>query len=148
MDPCGFITSEHDIVESGFVVRRAWSNRAASRGHDPCVPGPTERPYLALVPQQPTVRLAQDGERVTITLVAAADRPVPTWSVSAVDLTGSQEQEQYVEVTLGTSTVAPGETTTLTITRRKQHPKHLGIVGLVSTLDTSSYLWPVAVVMR
>jgi hypothetical protein len=148
MDPCGFITSETDIVESGFVVRRAWSNRAASQGHDPCVPGPTERPYLALVPQQPTVRLAQAGESVTITLAAVADRPVPPWAVSAIDLTGSQEHEQYVEVALGTSTVAPGDTTTLTVTRRKQHPKHVGIVGLVSTLETYSYLWPVAVVMR
>jgi hypothetical protein len=28
--------------------------------------------------------------------VAAADRPVPAWTVSAFDLTGSQEHEQYV----------------------------------------------------
>ena len=148
MDPCGLITSQTDVVEGTFVVRRAWSNRAASRGHDPCVPAPAERPYVGLVPQQATVRLLNDGDSVTISLEAAADQPVAGWAVSAVDLTGSQEHEQYVEVALDKSVVTPGETATVRITRRKAHPKHLSVVGIVSTIGADSYLWPVAVVTR
>lgn len=148
MDPCGAITTRTETVAAGFVVRRAWSNRAASRGHDPCVPGEDDRPYVALVPQQPTVRLSSDGESVTLVLVAAADRPVPRWGVSAVDLTGAQEPVPSIEIALDRSVVAPGDTATLRITRRTGRPKALSFVGIVSTLGTDSFLWPVAVVMR
>lgn len=149
VDPCGIITRDtHRTMESGFMVQRAWSNRAAALGHDPCVPSSPERPYVALVPQQPTVRLAKEGDSVTIPLDAEADRPVSAWMVSAIDLTGTHEQEQYVEVTLDKSTVTAGHRATLTITVRKRHPKELCIVGLLSTLGDSAHLWPLAVVMR
>jgi uncharacterized protein YfaS (alpha-2-macroglobulin family) len=68
--------------------------------------------------------------------------------VSAVDLTGAQEHTRYVDVALDKTEVAPGETATLTVTRRKAHPKGLSVVGLVSTIDSNSYLWPVAVITR
>ncbi len=54
----------------------------------------------------------------------------------------------YVEVALDRSVVAPGETATLRITRRAAQPKALSFVGIVSTVGTDSFLWPVAVVMR
>ncbi len=150
VDPCGIITANahRAVVESGFAVQRAWSNRAASLGRDPCVPSPAERPYLALVPRQPTVRLAKAGDRIAIALEAVADRPVPAWTVSAVDLTGTQEGERYVDVTLDTATVTAGQKATLTIAVRRRHPRELCIVGLVSTLGDSAHLWPLAVVMR
>ena len=44
--------------------------------------------------------------------------------------------------------MAPGDTVTLTLTRRMAHPKGLSVVGLVSTIDSNSYLWPVAVISR
>lgn len=148
VDPCGLLTrGSHQALESSFVVQRAWSNRAASLGHDPCVPASTERPYLALVPQEPTVRVKKEGDSVMITLTAAADRPVPPWTVSVVDLIGLQERDQYVEASIDKTLVTPGDTARLTLTLRKRHPKHLCIVGLVSMMDADSYLWPVAVVM-
>lgn len=148
MDPCGFITLKPEVVESGFVVRRSWSNRAATQGHDPCVPTDTEKPYFALVPRRSTVRLANIGDSVKVTLDAAASRPVPEWTVSTFDLTGTQEHDQYVKVSLDRSAVASGQTATLTITLHKRHPKSLGVVGIVSTMGDYTYIWPVAVGMR
>jgi hypothetical protein len=150
VDPCGIITgnTHRAVVESGFAVQRAWSNRAASLGGDPCVPSPAERPYLALVPRQPTVRLAREGASIAIPVEAVADRPVPAWTVSAVDLTGTQEGQRYVDVALDTATVTAGQKATLTITVRKRPPGGLVIVGLVSTLGDAALLWPLAVVMR
>jgi len=148
MDPCGVITRQTETVEAGFVVRRAWSNGAASQGHDPCVPADDDRPYVALVPQQPAVRLVNEGDSATLVLVAAADRPVAQWAVSAVDLTGAQEHVPSVEVALDRSVVAPGDTATLRITRRAAQPKARAFVGIVSTRGADSFLWPVAVVMR
>jgi hypothetical protein len=148
MDPCGIIAREKETVESGFVVRRAWSNRAAAQGHDPCVPTATDRPYLALVPRLPTVRVTKEGDRVTISMDAAASQPVGEWAVSAFDLTGAQEREQYVDVTLDKTTVTAGQTATLTIILRKQPPRGLSVVGIVSTMGDESYLWPLTVVVR
>jgi hypothetical protein len=148
MDPCGFITSKPEVVESGFVVRRSWSNHAAAQGHEPCVPADGEYPYFALVPRQPTVRLANIGDSVKVTLDAAASRSIPEWAVSTFDLTGTQDHEKYVEVSLDKSTVGPGNTATLTITLRKRHSKRLGVVAVISKMGDYAYVWPVAVVMR
>jgi hypothetical protein len=98
------------------------------------------------VPRLPTVRLAKEGDRVRIDMDAAASQPVGEWAVSAFDLTGAQEREQYVDVALGKSTVTAGQTATLTITLRKPHPLRLSVVGIVSTRGDDSYVWPVAVV--
>lgn len=138
----------HRTVESGFVVQRAWSNRAASLGREPCVPARAGRPYIALVPRQPAVRVTQEDGSATITLDAAADRPVPAWAVSAFDMTGYQDREQCVEVSLDRTKVAAGQTANLTITVRKRNARRLCVVGIVSTLGVHSHTWPVAVVMR
>lgn len=139
--------NNHRTLESGFVVQRAWSNRAASLGRDPCVPSRAGA-YVALVPRQPVVRLANKGDSATITLDAAADRPVPAWAVSALDLTGRQDGEGCVEVSLDKYVVAAGQTAKLTVTLRKRSARRLCVVGIVSRLGDQSYLWPVAVVTR
>jgi len=68
--------------------------------------------------------------------------------VSAFDLTGAREREQYVDVTLDKTIVTAGQTARLTITLRKHHPRNLSVVAIVSTLGDDSYLWPLAVVAR
>ena len=148
MDPCGFITSRTNVIVDGFAVRRAWSNRAALQGGDPCVPARTKNPYVAVVPEQPTIRLLRDGESVTVGLEALANRPLAKWRVSAIDLTGLQDNQHYVDVAIDKSEVAPGDTATLQITRRKAHAHRLSVIGILSTTDTDTYLWPLAVVMR
>ena len=141
-------TTDQDRCAAGFVVRRAWSNETAKRGTDPCVPHATGRPFVALVPREPVVRLTRDGDSVVIGLDAAADRLVPSWSVSAIDLTGTQEARRYVEVTLDRTVVAPGESATLRITRLAAHRTHQTVVGVVSTVGGHRSLWPIAVSMR
>jgi hypothetical protein len=149
VDPRGLITRDrHWISEGGFTVQRAWSNRAAAQGNDPCVPTISDTAYVALVPRQPTVRLPNVGESLQVIVQAASDRPVAAWEVSAIDMWGSRDQQQYVEVALDRSRVTAGETATVTITLRKRPPQEICLIGLVSTLGETSYVWPVAVVCR
>jgi hypothetical protein len=139
---------DHRAFETGFVVQRAWSNRQASVGKNPCVPARADRPYLALVPKTPTVRLAKVGDSVTIDLEAAADRDVPRWAVSTLDLTGYQQHASYVEATLDKHTVATGEAAKLTLVAKAIPAKQTAVVGVISTLGTISHLWPVGISMR
>lgn len=149
VDPCGLITMDkHRTLASGFVVQRAWSNRQASLGRDPCVPTGGRGAYIALIPRQPVVRLTREGESATITLDSAADQPVGAWRVSAFDLTGRHDREPCVEVSLDRTNIAAGQTANLTITIRKQNARRLCVVGLVSTLGDHSSTWPVAVITR
>jgi hypothetical protein len=149
VDPCGLITMDnHWTFDSGFTVQRAWSNRAASVGHDPCVPVRDNKPYVALVPMQPAVRLAKEGESATIALEATADRPVPAWSISAFDLLGYQDHDHYIDAAIDKTTIAAGQTATLTVTLRKKNSKEMAIVGLVSSLGVQSHMWPLAVITR
>jgi hypothetical protein len=149
VDPCGLITMDrHWTTENGFVVHRAWSNRAAALAHDPCVPSRADLPYVMLVPREPAVRLAREGETVSIELDASAAGVPKTWAISAFDLSGYQDDAQYVELGLAKSTIKSGESVTLTITSRKANPAQREIVALVSTLGVQSYMWPLLVMMR
>jgi hypothetical protein len=148
VDPCGLITMDgHWTFADGFVVQRAWSNRAASLGRDPCVPTRAGRPFVALVPREPVVRLTEEGRTATVALDAAADREVPAWAASAFDLTGYQDRKRYVDLSLAPATIAAGETAQLTITLRGRNARKRSEVGIVSTLGVHSYLWPLTVIM-
>jgi hypothetical protein len=149
VDPCGLLNFDrHRARESGFSVQRAWSNRAAEKGTDPCVPSAPDRAYVALIPRQPTVRLATPGATASIVLDAASDRAVPGWTISAVDLTGAQEGRRYVDARLDRLHVASGDIAVLTLRVVALHPRHMSIVGLVSRRGSESYVWPLAVSMR
>lgn len=148
-DPCGLLRRDGPwpIVE-GFAVHRAWSNRAASVGTDPCVPAPADRTYLALVPRAATVRLTEPGTTATVVVEGAGDHPTAPWSISAVDLTGRQEGRAYLDVALDRQTIATGAPATLTLTLRRPRPSGPIVVALISTAAGHSHLWPLAVVTR
>lgn len=149
VDPCGIVTRDrHRTTEAGFTFQRAWSNRDAALGRNPCVPAPPDAPYFVLVPKAPAVRLAKEGDRATLVVEAAADRSLPPWSASVVDVTGERDGEHYVDVAIDRATITAGETATVTITLRKPHPRQLSLVGLVSTSGADAHVWPVPVVMR
>lgn len=149
VDPCGLVTMDgHRTTESGFVVHRAWSNRAAALAHDPCVPAPPDRQYVMLVPREPAVRLARVGDTVTVDLDASTAGPAKTWAISAFDLGGYQDHQQYVELALDRATVTAGQHVKLSIKARKKHPTQREIVAVVSTLGAHSYIWPLLVMMR
>jgi len=149
VDPCGLITMDgHWTTESGFVVHRAWSNREAGLAHDPCVPSRPDRPFVMLVPREPAVRLAREGETVTVVFDASTAAATKTWAISAFDLSGSQDHERYVELTLDQATVRAGQSVTLSIHTLKMNPAQREIVAVVSTLGVRSYMWPLLVMMR
>lgn len=149
VDPCGLVTMDgHWTTESGFVVHRAWSNRAASLAQDPCVPSRTNAPYAMLVPREPAVRLPKEGDSVTVDLDASAASLTTAWAVSAFDLSGHQDGARYVDLSLDKHTVSAGETVKLTIKSIKKNPKHREIVGVVSTVGVHSHMWPLLVMMR
>jgi hypothetical protein len=147
MDPCGLITRDREVFADGFVVRRAWSNAAAALGHDPCVPAASDRPYVALMPERQAVRLINRGDSITVKLEAASDRPIEKWAVKAIDVTGWQQRDQFVDLALDRSEVAPGDSAALRITLRKVPSTRL-VVGIESIVDSQSYLWPLEVVTR
>ncbi len=72
---------------------------------------------------------------------------MPTWAVSAFDLTGHQDGNRHVDLSLDRATVAAGETANLTVTRRSRNPRKQAIVGIVSSVGVHSYMWPLAVTM-
>jgi hypothetical protein len=149
VDPCGLVTMDgHWTTDNGFVVHRAWSNREAALAHDPCVPSRPDRPYVMLVPREPAVRLPREGETATIDFDASTAGPPLRWAVSAFDLSGYQDHEQYVELTLDKATIATGESVKLSIRSRKRNPKERGIIAVVSTLGVHSHMWPLLVMMR
>jgi len=149
VDPCGLTMMDtHWTTESGFVVHRAWSNREAWRAHDPCVPSRPEIPYVMLVPRAGGLRVAKEGDSASLSLDATSDRPISQWAVSAMDLSGYQDHEQYLEVTLDKSTVAPGDSVGLTVTFKKRHPLRRALVAVVSTVGVHSRMWPLYVTMR
>lgn len=147
VDPCGLVTmNDHLTNEGGFILQRVWSNDAAAKGHDPCVPSRPEHTYAMLVPREPGVRIAREGESAEVELDATCAAPVGSWTVSAFDVTGQQDGERYVEATLGRSTVTAGDSTILTVRLKKASPHHKVIVGLVSTVGVRSNMWPLLVV--
>lgn len=149
VDPCGLLTMDrHRANEGGFVVQRAWSNRAARGGHDPCVPSLSASPYLALVPHTPIVHLTFEGATAKIKLQAASDRAVRDWAVSAVDFTGKQEGRRYVHAKLDRTRVEAGDVAVLIMRAVKLHPRRISIVGAVSRLGAHSHMWPIVVSMR
>ncbi len=148
VDPCGMITmNHHRMVESGFIVQRAWSNSAASRGHDPCSPADGATPFLALVPSQSAIRVTRSDPSKTISVTAAADRGAPTWNVTAIDMEAHAGKAPCFDVTLDRAQISSGETANLTITLHDQNAHKRCVVGLVSTIQDKTYLWPLIVVV-
>ncbi|HJS73558.1 MAG TPA: hypothetical protein VJ921_04680, partial [Vicinamibacteria bacterium] len=96
----------------------------------------------------PAVRLSTEGATATLVLDAASDGSVSSWSVTAIDLTGEQEGERYVEAQLDKSQVTVGDVVVLTLRAVRLHPRERTIVGLLSHVGAHTHLWPIAVHMR
>ena len=149
VDICGLLTrTARAMREQGFRLQRAYSNRAAAAGHDPCVPAPGDEPYLALIPAVPILRLAKPGQRATIPLTGASDRPTPGWRVAAIDLDAAHGLPDCVEASLNKAHVTEGAVVSLTVILRRRSPRDLCVVGLVSRLGKAENLWPLAVSTR
>lgn len=146
VDPCGLVTmDDHTVFEAGFPLHRAWSNRAAAEGRDPCVPARVDRPYALLVPRADAVRLKSVGDTTTIVVDGSSAQVTGPWTISAFDLTGAHDNESYVEVSFDRANVKRGESATLRVTSKKAAPGHRSVVGLVSTVGVATSMWPLLV---
>jgi hypothetical protein len=149
VDPCGLLTMDsHRAHAAGFLVQRAWSNAAAARGADPCVPAPSGRPYVALVPRQAVVRLAEPGTSASIVLDAVADGVVPAWRVSTRNLSADDDAEPFLDIGIDRTEVRRGEQVTLTVRRLGVPARPMAVIGLVSHQGGRRSLWPLAVSLR
>jgi hypothetical protein len=149
VDVCTLLNlDQHRTVESGFRLQRAWSNRQAARGGDPCSPSVPGRPYAALLPRTPAVRLSTEGAAATLLLDAASDGTLSSWGVSAIDLTGQRDGESDVEARLDKAQVSHGDVVVLTLRVLRLHPHQRTIVGLLSHVGAHTHLWPIAVNLR
>jgi hypothetical protein len=148
VDPCGVITRDtHWTVERGFAVQRAWSNRAAAGGHDPCVPSDRGRPFVAMVPRAPVVRIPAAGATVTVPLDAVADCPIEAWAVSTIVL-GRHVDPSFLEAHLDRGQVRPGHAAALTLRLVRMPAATMAVVGVVSTVGSRSHVWPLVVSLR
>jgi len=67
---------------------------------------------------------------------------------SAFDLSGYQDRNPYVELTLDKATITAGESAKFSIKACKMNSAQRAIVAIVSTLGVDSHMWPLLVVMR
>lgn len=141
MDPCGLVAAAEEPRVQGFVVRRAWSNRAAAAGRDPCVPARRDRPYLALLPGTPGVRLSRAGGTVTVPVTAAADRPAPAWTIGVRAARGAS----CVRAAFDRADVRPGDVAMLSLAPMPDAPSGRCVVLLTSRVGDHETRWPLVV---
>lgn len=99
-DMCEF-NDDANVVPPGssYMIQRSWSNAAAARGDDPCVPSVTTTPYLNTFPALSSITASgiaagfvtqglsvRIGQTRTIALTLSSAAPTDkTWTVKAYD---------------------------------------------------------------
>ncbi len=106
-DLCALPANASKLAELGVVVQRTWSNRAASAGHDPCVPAVNKIGYGAFVelPDQykdssgtfPSLKMAV-GEERTVDVRLFADA-TGTFTVYALDMASLDGKKSELKLT-------------------------------------------------
>jgi hypothetical protein len=160
---CGSITVPATATLAGYAhaVDLAWSNAAAMAGHDPCVPSAAGTAYFNSAPVvKDTVAFTYGttpimtkgvhiaaGQSVTIDVDLFSDAPTSgAWTVSAKDsaqLGGTGQGA--LTFTWDKSSGQNGDVLHLTIAVAAQ-PKNAGqSFAVISTLGTTTHLWPVVV---
>ena len=151
-----FADSYFTPPDLGFRIQRAWSNRAMSGFHDPCVPA-ASGPYFASVPRfDEDLAIDFDGRRViakgialrvgeskTVDVELLSDAPTEgAWEVAASDA--------FPKLPAGTPSVAlefdrtrgvNGEKVHLTITATSTNPSGGTVVDVTSSLGGVRRHW-------
>jgi hypothetical protein len=79
----GDMCQETKWNDGTFTYQRIWSNAAAMRGVDPCVPAYQNIPYVNVVGPQGWTMVSAGGV-VQLALTGYSDRPAPDWFVYSV----------------------------------------------------------------
>ena len=144
------------LPELPYVVQRSWSNKAASAGHDPCVPSPVGQAYFNSVPVLPdqltlggggqTLKVKgvkiPVGEQRTIDVDLYSDAPTSgPWTVEALDISAIQGGSPSLDFSWDRTTGVNGEKLHLTITPLKANQYKAEIFFVRSVLDGQEALW-------
>jgi hypothetical protein len=149
--------------ELGFLVQRHWSNKASLAGNYPCIPQKTES-YVQAIANATDDALVPDFEDQTKMIKTKAIRVAPGQSKSVeVQIYADQNVKQTIPLQVltydqlygtsqpsgftlkvGSSHVAIGSTTTLTVTAPKDVTYDIAI--LAAYVDANNvHMWPVVV---
>jgi hypothetical protein len=146
-DMCEF-NSDANLVPPGstYMIQRSWSNAAAARGDNPCVPVVTTSPYLNSFPALNTITDAAlapgfktqglklaIGQRGTVSLKLSSAAPTDkTWSVQVYDydeITGAAQPG--LSLSLDKSSGRNGDVLQLTIVPQRANQQLSGEAFLV-----------------
>jgi hypothetical protein len=134
------------VTEAGFTLSRAWSNKAAAAGHDPCAPAASgDSVFFSAAPAKQEIAIAA-GESASVDVVAFSDAPHDDWQLEALDTASMRGDEPVLDLSLSASSVSNGTKVTLTI-KVLRDPGGTGLVTylLRSTGGNVFHGWPASV---
>lgn len=129
----------------GYRLQRVWSNAAAARGGEPCVPVPSGSVPFGIAASPSTLQDAKVGKPLDFTLTGWSQTPVASWSIQASPWVG----DFTIETALDRGTLNNGQTTVLHVTiPYAVAPGTYGAVRVQAMSGPDSPSWPVAFVVR
>jgi hypothetical protein len=138
------------FVPSGatYMIQRTWSNAAAKRLTNPCVPSAAPGPYFNTAPSLDTVKYPLPGggliqtrglsipmgqtKTIAVTLYSVAPMPGP-WRITAYDYSYLLGQAANLELSLDRRTGQNGDTIHLTVKVRSRSPSIGGEAFVLSS---------------
>jgi hypothetical protein len=147
------IQSFTQFSEFPFVVQRAWSNKSAAEGHDPCVPALPGEVYFnsaAVLPdlvnlpglgQVHAIKIPTGQTKtIEVELFSDADTGEP-WTVSAQDLATQNFQAPELELNFEQNQGQNGQKLKLDITVLQASPYNAEVFTITSELHGTKNLW-------
>ena len=141
--------------ELPYTVQRAWSNKAAAAGHDPCVPVPDGEVYFNAVPEMKdtiTLNLGQTvdfkgvkvpvggSKTIDLDLFSDADTGGP-WDVQVLDYAQLMGQASQLDLSLAESSGQNGQKLQLTIGVPKAQQYNVELFLVISTQGQQQNAW-------
>ena len=147
-DICDHSWGFDTMTQSGFEVQRAWSNKSARAGHDPCVVAPAD-PYFNVAPESgaQVIYLAV-GESRTVELDAWSDKPTAPWALTVADLGPNLGAGASLDLKLDKATVGDGDKAHLTVTLTKKPTRSETAYDLISKGGGKTHHWGASVRMK
>jgi hypothetical protein len=153
-DLCSSEPAAYGDLVGGHSVARTWSNRAASAGHDTCVPALPAPYYNAepLFPETMTFRFGTGkisarsvrvpvGESRTIDVVPFGDGGIDMWTLDAQDARTLAGASPDLELHFDDVTARPGSVRHLTITRLAAPADDASIFVIFSHVGGQGHRW-------
>jgi hypothetical protein len=137
---------DDQYTESGFVVQRTWSNKAAQASHDPCVPAPAGLPYFNVAPESNRIAVTV-GNTAKVKVTGFSDYPLAPWTIKTLELDQALGLGSNVlSLSLDKPSLANGDTATLSVTLNSNPSQGAAIFAIISQSGTHAHFWFVEVV--